>query len=107
MARKRIMYVELKTGYDGDGPAWISKVKYTKTEKGFYFRGALLQQATMAERENYGWTQGNYFDFDSGKAYWASGAKKDGKDRLVAGTGTLTIDADVKDEYEKLIGKDG
>ena len=76
MARKRIMYVELKTGYDGDGPAWISKVKYTKTEKGFYFHGALLQQATMTEREDHGWTEGNYFDFNSGKAYWASGAKK-------------------------------
>ncbi len=104
MARKRLMYVELKTGYDGDGPAWISRVTYSKTEKSFHWKGRLLQQATLAEREDYGWTTGNYFDFDSGKAYWASGAKKDGKDRLDPDAGTLTVDEDVKDEYEKLIG---
>ncbi len=105
MARKRIMYVELKTGHNGDGPAWITKVKYTKTEKGFYFRGALLQQATLEEREDHGWTDGNYFDFDSGKAYWASGAKKDQNDRHPDGSGPVEIDPEVKDEYLRLIGK--
>ncbi len=98
------MYIELKTGYDGDGPAWISKVKYTKTEKGFHWHGRLLQQATISEREDFGWTDGNYFDFDSGKAYWASGAKKNGKDRLDPEAGTLSVDEDVKTEYEQLIG---
>ena len=104
MARKRLMYVELKSGYDGDGPAWISRVTYSKTEKSFHWKGKLLQEATLAEREDYGWTTGNYFDFDSGKAYWASGAKKNGKDRLVEGAGTLTVDEDVREEYAKLVG---
>jgi hypothetical protein len=105
MARKRIMYIELKTGYDGDGPAWISHVTYSKTEKSFHWRGGLLQEASVADREDYGWTEGNYFDFETGRAYWASGAKKNGKDRLNAGAGTLTVDEDVRDAYEKLIGK--
>ncbi len=104
MARKRLMYIELKTGYDGDGPAWISRVTYSKSEKSFYFHGRLLQQATLAEREDHGWTEGNYFDFTTGKAYWASGAKKDGSDRLIPGAGELRVDEDVKEEYEKLIG---
>lgn len=104
MARKRIMYIELKTGYDGDGPAWISRVTYTKTEKGFHFHGRLLQQATLQEKEDYGWTEGNYFDFNTGKAYWASGAKKDQSDRLKPGAGELRIDEDIKEDYAKLIG---
>jgi hypothetical protein len=103
MARTRIMYIELKTGYDGDGPAWISRVSYSKTEKSLRWKGRLLQHATADEREQYGWTEGNYFDFESRRAYWASGAKRDGKDRLAPHEGKLTVDEDVREDYEKLL----
>lgn len=104
MARKRLMYIELKTGYEGDGPAWISKITYTKSEKGFHFHGRLLQEASPDQRREHGWTEGNYFDFTSGKAYWASGAKADQSDRLIPGAGKLTVDEDVREDYAKLIG---
>lgn len=32
-----IMYIELKTGYSDDGPAWIGYVKTSKTKKTIYF----------------------------------------------------------------------
>ena len=32
-----LMYIELKTGYNDDGPAWIGYVKTSKTGKTIYF----------------------------------------------------------------------
>lgn len=106
MARTRIMYIELKTGYSGDGPAWISRVSYSKTEKSLRWKGRLLQHASADDREQYGWTDGNYFDFESRRAYWASGVKRDITDRLVPNKGTLTVDKDVAEAYEKLLRGD-
>ena len=34
---KDLMYIELKTGYSDDGPAWIGYVKTSKTKKTIYF----------------------------------------------------------------------
>ena len=32
-----LMYIELKTGYSDDGPAWIGYVKASKSGKTLYF----------------------------------------------------------------------
>ena len=32
-----LMYIELKTGYSDDGPAWIGYVKTSKSKKTIYF----------------------------------------------------------------------
>ena len=32
-----LMYIELKTGYSDDGPAWIGYVKTSKSRKTIYF----------------------------------------------------------------------
>ena len=36
------MYVELKTGYDDNGPAWIRKAFFSKTGKTIYFDGKVF-----------------------------------------------------------------
>ena len=35
--RTEIKYIELKTGYADNGPAWIGKVEFSKSGKTMYF----------------------------------------------------------------------
>ena len=42
----------------------------------------------------------NYFDTETGERFWISGPRKDGKDRLYAGSSSpVEIDPDVAEEY--------
>jgi hypothetical protein len=43
VVRERVMYVELKTGFNDDGPAWIGRVRFSKTGRTLYYRGRRLQ----------------------------------------------------------------
>ena len=91
------MYVELKTGYDDNGPAWIGRVKFSKTGTTIYYRDLTLQKIKG------GGVSANYYDVETGDEYWVSGPKKNGQDRHWAGSGPVEIDPDVKDEYSHLI----
>ncbi len=92
---ERIMYVELKTGFSDNGPAWIGKVRFSKTGRTAYYRGRNL------ERHN--GVSGNYIDVETGDEYWISGVKRDGTDRHWVGAGPVEIDDDVRDEYLTLV----
>ena len=39
-----VMYIELKTGYSDDGPAWIGYVKTSKSKKTIYFNDHAFQK---------------------------------------------------------------
>ena len=39
-----LMYIELKTGYSDDGPAWIGYVKTSKSKKTIYFNDHAFQK---------------------------------------------------------------
>ncbi len=39
-----LMYIELKTGYSDNGPAWIGYVKTSKTKKTIYFNDHAFQK---------------------------------------------------------------
>ena len=41
---KDLMYIELKTGYSDDGPAWIGYVRTSKTKKTIYFNDHAFQK---------------------------------------------------------------
>ena len=86
-----IRYIELKTGYQDNGPAWIGKVSVSKTGKTVYFNDHAFQRYNAAI--------GNYIDIESGDIYWISRVKKDGNDRHWAGNGKIIIDRKVIDEY--------
>lgn len=43
----------------------------------------------------------NYFDVDTGEAYWVSGPRRDGNDPLYPGV--VEVDANVRDEYWRCI----
>ena len=84
-----LKYIELKTGYADNGPAWIGKVKISRTGTTLYFNDHAFQK--------YNGISGNYVDIESGEEYWISGVKKDGK---------VMIDPKIVDDYLKFIGQE-
>ncbi len=94
-----IRYIELKTGYHDDGPAWIGKVKASKSGKTVYFNDHAFQK--------HNGIAGNYIDVETGEEYWISGIKKNGQDRHWAGKGKIIIDQKVVEEYLDLTGAIG
>ena len=94
--RSRIMYIELKT--DGlAGPSRIGRVTYSKSGKTIFYRDKTLQ---LCKGRGF---KCNYFDRDTNDAYWISGCKRYGRDRLYPGT--TIIDDDVREEYWMTIRK--
>ena len=93
-----LKYIELKTGYHDDGPAWIGNVKESKTGKTIYFHDHAFQKCQGA--------QGNYRDVETGEEYWISGVKRNGQDRHWAGRGPVTIDRKCIEEYLSVVSLD-
>lgn len=87
----RIKYIELKTGYSDDGPAWIGLVEFSKTKKTVYFNGKAFRYLA----------KGNYEDIETGECYWISGVKKNGEDRHYLGKGKIMIDKEIVESYLK------
>ena len=94
--KSRLMYVELKTGYSDDGPAWIGKASFSKTGRTIYFNGKAFLGGRIG---------GNHLEWESRDEYWMSGVKKDGSDRHWAGSGKINIDRSVISEYLEIIKK--
>ena len=96
--RKELKYVELKTGFNDDGPASISWVTFSKSGRTVYYRGRSLKRIVG------GGVGSNHYDAASGEEFWISGVKKDGRDRHWSGKGAVEIDDDALEEYERIIG---
>jgi hypothetical protein len=69
--KSELKYIELKTGYTSNGPAWIGKVEVSKSGKTVYFNGHALK----------GNGHGACSDIETHAVYWISGIKKNGQDR--------------------------
>jgi len=96
------MYIELKThdgGHDDNGPAWISRVTFSKTGKMIYWRDKKLH------RNRCRGGCGNYYDPETDEEYWISGPKKNGEDRYAWAGEKTKIDSDVREEYWTQIRK--
>jgi hypothetical protein len=93
--QSRIMYIEVKSGYNDNGPARIGRVTFSKTGKTVYYRDRAFQQGSGIS--------GNFFDVETGEEYWISGVKRDGQDRHWGRSGRVEIDEDARGEYEALI----
>ena len=91
-----LMYIELKTGYSDDGPAWIGYVKTSKCKKTIYFNNHAFQK--------YIGGYSNYIDIENGDEYWISGLKKRESNRHWAGHGKIMIDRRAVKEYLSIIG---
>jgi hypothetical protein len=90
----QLKYIELATGSNHNGPAWIGKVEFSKSGKTMYFNGHAFK----------GNGHGYCFDIETRNTYWISGVKKNGQDRHWAGNGKIMIDKNVVEEYLKLRG---
>ena len=62
-----IKYIELKTGYNDDGPAWIGNIKESKIGKTVYFNDHAFQRCSSRGVTGIG---GNYYDIETGEEYW-------------------------------------
>jgi len=92
-----IRYIEIKTGYSDDGPAWIGKVKLSKSGQTIYFNDKAFRKGQS--------TYGNYYDVETKEDYWISRVKKDGTDRHWAGHGKIFLDKSIVQEYLDLTGQ--
>ena len=93
-----LRYIELKTGYSDNGPAWIARVRLSQSGRTVYFNGKALA------RSSGGGIEGNHFDIRTTEEYWVSGVKKNGLDRHWAGSGTIAIEASAVADYLREIG---
>jgi len=93
--KSEIIYVELKSGYSDNGPAWIGKGFYSKSGQSIYFNNKVFKRSSGIS--------GNYYDIETMNEYWISGVKKDGTDRHWAGNGKITLDKSILIEYLKII----
>ena len=91
-----IKYIELKTGYGDAGPAWIGKVKISRSGNTVSFNDHAFQRHRGIS--------GNFIDIESGDEYWISGVKKNGEDRHWAGNGKIVIDSKIVPEYLSIVG---
>jgi hypothetical protein len=87
-----LRYLELKTGYHDNGPAWIGYVTMSHSGRTLYFNGKAFRRSKRA-------ISGNHYDVETGENYWISGVKKRGSDRHWAGSGKITIEAAAVQEY--------
>jgi hypothetical protein len=99
MPKPRVMYIELKSGYNDNGPARVGRVEFSKSGRSIHYGGK-----TFA-RIRGGGVGSNYYDVETGDEYWISGVKKNREDRHWAGSGPVEIDDDAREEYEQLVGK--
>lgn len=76
-----LKYLELKSGYSDNGPAWVAKVGVSKSGRTLYFNGKAPKRGQAIA--------GNHFDLETGEVYWVSNVKRDGLDRHWAGSGRV------------------
>jgi len=91
----RIMFVQLKTGYDTDmGPAWISWVRFSNRWKRASWMGRTLQRRQGEE--------GNFVDRQTGEFFWISGPHRDPRDTRYSNV-RPEISEDVREFYEAFL----
>lgn len=81
-----LKYIEIKSGFRENGPAWIARVVAAKTGQTLYLNGKALKRTK-------GVAEGNYFDSVTGEEYWVSGVKRRGSNRHEAGSGRIRVEA--------------
>ena len=98
--KKQLMYIELKSGYSDNGPAWIGLVEFSKSGQTVYFDNKALKKLKVPG------PFANHYNIETGDEYWVSGVKKNGQDRHWAGNGVIMIDKVSVDEYLTFINQE-
>ncbi|MFC7597521.1 hypothetical protein ACFQU3_19550 [Terrabacter sp. GCM10028922] len=97
---ERVMYLQLKTGYNTDrGPAWIARVRFTRSWRTAYVYGRTLARVTGTARANF---DSNFCDVDTGETFWMCGPKRDRTDGRYTSRQPL-VDEDAREPYEAFL----
>lgn len=91
---RELKYIELKSGYSDDGPAWIAYVEFSKSKKMIYFDGKAIGCGSRGGH-----------DIETGELYWVSGVKKSSSNRHIWGKGIIQVEESAVQEYEELTGE--
>jgi hypothetical protein len=94
-----LKYLELKTGFSNNGPAWIARVSTSKSGQTIYFNGRALRKSAGQGG------QGNYVDIETSEEFWISGVKRSGSNRHSHGSGKIKIEAACIEEFLCLMGQ--
>ena len=94
-----LKYIEKKSGHADNGPAWVARVKQSKSGRTLYFNGKALK------RIDGGGISGNHIDVESRDEYWVSGVKKRGTNRHWAGSGLIMIESSAVQAYLEITGR--
>ena len=97
--KSEIKYIELKSNFNHNGPAWIGLISYSKSGKTLYFDGKAFQRIGSDRM------RGNYYDIESGEEYWISGVKKNQNDRHTFGGGKVYVEKRILGEYLTIINQ--
>ncbi len=92
--KPQLKYIELKTGFAHNGPAWIGYVDFSKSGQTMYFNGRALK----------GNGHGTCSDIVTREIFWVTGIKKNGEDRHWLGNGKIQIDKAAIQEYLNVSG---
>ena len=98
--KEEIKYIELKSGYSDNGPAWICRVELSKSGNTIYFNNMALKKLKSPG------IGANHFNIETGEEYWISNVKKNGQDRHWAGSGKILIDEEVINDYLSIVDSD-
>lgn len=90
--KQELRYIECKSGYMDDGPAWIGYVQYSRSGKMVYFNDHAFS----------GNGHGLCQDVETREVYWITGIKKDGSNRHIYGHGKIRIEDRAVEEYEAI-----
>ena len=91
--RNRLVYIELKSGYSDNGPAWIGIAGASKSGVTIYSNGKAFKSLKGSG------IGANFFDIETLEEYWISGVKKNSRDRHWAGGGKVSIEQTAVDAY--------
>ncbi|GAB98340.1 hypothetical protein BJY21_002324 [Kineosphaera limosa] len=94
------MYMQLKTGHDTDrGPAWIVRMRFTRTWRTAYVHGRTLRRVTGMAEANF---DSNFYDVETGEEFWVSGPKRDRSDGRYTSQ-RPQVDEDAREAYEAFL----
>ncbi|MEH6808418.1 MAG: hypothetical protein V7651_06165 [Hyphomonas oceanitis] len=92
--KRRVMYVENKSGEIDGVAARIGWVTFSKSGQSVHYRERTLTKANGVA--------GNFVDVENGDEYWVSGIKKRGSNVHWAEGVAVVIDDDARDAYNEL-----